>query len=99
MELFGKLKYDTDNGAGGARANDTDESENDVILNEDRIYYSICLEEVKRNISNSAATGLSHISKVKNFALHTSSRNLNAHLRSTHSINTTVSDSKMNKNC
>ena len=59
---FVKLKYDRpDNEVG---------NDDDVYLNKDLIYCSLCLDDVKKNLNktNPTVAGLSHISKVKNIS-------------------------------
>ena len=87
---FGKLKYDLpDNKVG---------EDDDVYLNKDQIYCSLCLDDVKKNLNktNPNATGLSHISKVTDFLYQTSSGNLNVHLKSAHNIET-MNEGKVNR--
>jgi hypothetical protein len=88
---FGKLKYDrSDNEVGEVE-------DDDVYLNKNRIYCSLCLDDVKKNLNktNPNAAGLSHISKVKNFSNQTSTGNLNVHLKSAHNIET-MNEGKVN---
>ena len=87
---FGKLKYDRpDNEVG---------EDDGVYFNKDRIYCSLCLDDVKKNLNktNPNEYGLSHISKMKNFSYQTSTRNLNVHLKSAHNIET-MNEGKVNR--